>query len=962
MKLTLKILGILLVLILALMVIIPYFFRNQIVERVKEEINKNVNAQVDFTGFNLSLFRSFPDFNFRLTELSVVNKAPFAGDTLAYIPQLSLTIDLTSVFKGDFEIKKIDLEKPLINLLVTEDGSANWDIAPESDEDVPVADADDVSSDMLITLRQLTINNGRLIYDDKSLVTYVQLDGLNHKLSGDFSMENTVLQTRTWIDEVTVFYENVKYLHKIDAELDAPINADLKNFIFTFNNSELKLNSFFLLFEGSFAILDNGDYSMMFTYSSKRTNFKDFLSLIPAIYKSKFADLNTSGNAVLNGNVKGVYGDESYPGFELNLLVNNGRFHYPELPKSVDEINIQTKVSFQGGSDFDELVVNVHKFSLILGGNRFGFSLLLRNPISDMYLKGEADGTINLSEIHQLYPLDEGDELKGLITAKMMFEGRMSAIENERYNDFKFMGSLLMEGFRYNAEMLNKPVEITGAQMNFSPQFVDLVKFNMKMGDNDFSATGKVENFIPYTLADGMLKGNLITNSNYFNVSDLLPESEETPADETDTTALAVIEIPGNIDFTMQSNFKTLMYDNIKLKNVAGILLIKDQAVILDMLNMEVLDGSILISGKYDTKEPANPVADFDMNISNIDIQQSYNTFGTIEKFAPIAQKTSGKFSAGFKVNMLLDNTLMPIYPSMNGGGNLNTTSIIVEDVKAMNKLSDLLRMPDLKRLRLDPVRLSFEFIDGKVHLKPFDVKYQDINANIFGWTSFDQLIDFDMVLTMPRSRFGSAANAVLDNLVSEANRLGTNFSLGEKINVLVKITGTVDDPVVKITPAESSGGSMLDDLRKKAEEELRKQKQKLEEEARKELEKRKAEARKKADKIIADADRQATKIMEEAQKQADAINRTAKESAGKLIEEAEKQAKNLEEDAKKRGPIAEIAGRKAAEQVRSEAKNKSDQLINEAKTRSDNLLREAGNQSDKVKANARKEADKLLE
>ncbi len=962
MKLTLKILGILFVLILALMVIIPYFFRDQIVERVKEEINKNVNAQVDFTDFNLSLFRSFPDFNFRLSGLSVINNEPFAGDTLAYIPQLSLTIDLKSVFKGDAEIKRINLEKPMINLLVTEDGTANWDIAPVSDDEDTAAEAGDESSDMLITLRQLTINNGRLIYDDKSLVTYVQIEGLKHKLSGDFSMENTVLQTRTLIDEITVYYDNVKYLHKIDAELDAPINADLKNFIFTFNDSELRLNRFFLLFEGSFAILDNGDYSMMFTYSSKRTDFKDFLSLIPDMYMTDFDDLKTSGNAVLNGNVKGVYGDESYPGFELNLLVNNGRFHYPDLPKSVDEINVQTKISFPGGGDFDELVVNVPKFSLILGGNRFGLSLLLRNPISDMFIKGEVDGTLNLSEVHQFYPLDEGDELKGLITAKMMFEGRMSAIENERYNDFKLMGSLLMDGFRYNAEMLNKPVEIKSAQLNFSPQFVDLVKFNLKMGENDFSATGKVENFIPYALADGMLKGNLKTNSNYFNVSELLPETEETPADASDTTALSVIEIPANIDFTMQSNFKTLMYDNIELKNLEGIFVIKDQALLLDKLNMEVLDGTILMSGKYDTKDPANPTADFDMNINGIDIQQSYNTFGTIEKFAPIAQKTSGKFSTGFKVNMLLDNTLMPVYPSMNGGGNLNTTSLIVEDVKAMNKLSDLLRMPDLKRLRLDPVRLSFEFIDGKVHLKPFDVKYQDINANIFGWTSFDQLIDFDMVLTMPRSRFGGAANAVLDNLVSEANRLGTNFSLGEKVNVLVKITGTVNEPVVRITPAESSGGSMLEDLRKKAEEELRKQKQKLEEEARKELEKRKAEARKKADKIIADADKQAAKIMEEAQKQADAINRTAKESAGKLIEEAEKQAKNMEEEAKKRGPIAEIAGKKAADNVRSEAKNKSDQLINEAKTRSDNLVREARNQSDKIKADARMEADKLLE
>lgn len=173
MKLTLKILGILFVLILALMIVIPYFFRDRIVEKVKEEINNNLNAQVDFTGFNLSLFRSFPDFNFRLSGLSVINNAPFAGDTLAYIPQLSLTLDVKSVFKGDgYEIKRINLDNPVFNLLVTEDGTANWDIALETEDEPDVA-VDEGTSDLLIKLRQVTINGARLVYDDKSLVTYL---------------------------------------------------------------------------------------------------------------------------------------------------------------------------------------------------------------------------------------------------------------------------------------------------------------------------------------------------------------------------------------------------------------------------------------------------------------------------------------------------------------------------------------------------------------------------------------------------------------------------------------------------------------------------------------------------------------------------------------------------------------------------------------------------------------------
>jgi hypothetical protein len=52
---------------------------------VKEEANKSLNAKVDFGDFYLTLFSSFPDFRFKIQNVSVINVEPFAGDTLVYI-------------------------------------------------------------------------------------------------------------------------------------------------------------------------------------------------------------------------------------------------------------------------------------------------------------------------------------------------------------------------------------------------------------------------------------------------------------------------------------------------------------------------------------------------------------------------------------------------------------------------------------------------------------------------------------------------------------------------------------------------------------------------------------------------------------------------------------------------------------------------------------------------------------
>ena len=971
MKLVLKILGVIIIIIIALLVAIPYFFRDQIAEAVKQEINKNINAHVDFTDFSLSLFKSFPDFNFELEGLSIINKKPFEGDTLAFIPSFNLTLDLMSVINGDaYEVKKISLRNPYFNLLVKKDGAANWDIAIETEANgTPGAEEGDGSA-FLIKLRDVKVQGAQIIYDDRSLPTFVLLQGVDHSLSGDFTMDFTSLKTKTFVRNATVTYDGVKYFNRVAVELDADIDADLANSIYTLRDNEMRINQLAIGFDGSVAMHENGDINLMLTYNAKKSDFKNFLSLIPAIYAKDFESVQTSGSLSFSGNVKGIYNENTYPAFALNLMVENGKFQYPDLPKSVDDINIHTKIMHPGG-DFDNMIIDVSKFNFRMAGNPFAISLVVKTPMSDPQVKGDVNGELNLSQIREVYPLDEGDKLEGKLIAKISFDGRMSSLENEKYDEFQFLGSLLLEGVNYKTSAIEAPVFIQKAQLNFSPEYLDLVNFKVKIGGNDLSAKGKIENFMPYIFSDGMLVGKLETGSSYFNLSELLPESTDVPvetsADEIptenpiDTVAITAIEVPANINFSLNSNFKKLIYDDIELVNVTGVIYIREKAVILNKLRMGVLDGTVNLSGKYDTKIPGKPMADLDIDISKIDIQKAYHTFGMMKKLAPIAEKTQGTFSTSFTLNTLLDNELMPVYNSMNGGGRLNTSTIIIENVNTLNKLADILKMPDLKRMKTSPINLSFEFSDGKLSVKPFDIKYGDIKANVSGTTGFDQTIDYDMKLNVPRSKFGGQANAVLDNLISEANKHGTNFSVGETIDINVKIGGTITNPKIK-TGLVGGSGNAMEEVKKKALEELEKQKKKLEEEARKELEKKKAEAKKEADKIIADANKQAYKILRDAQVQADSWNKTAEKTAEKAKKEAETQAKNIMEEAKKNGPIAEFAAKTATEKLLNEANTNADKILNEAKNESDNLLKQAEKQADKINSDARQRADKVLD
>ena len=77
--------GITFLVLLILIIAAPFIFKDKLVQLVKDEANNSLNAKVDFGEFDLTLISSFPDFRFKIQNVSVINIPPFDRDTVAYI-------------------------------------------------------------------------------------------------------------------------------------------------------------------------------------------------------------------------------------------------------------------------------------------------------------------------------------------------------------------------------------------------------------------------------------------------------------------------------------------------------------------------------------------------------------------------------------------------------------------------------------------------------------------------------------------------------------------------------------------------------------------------------------------------------------------------------------------------------------------------------------------------------------
>ena len=89
---------ILVVLFIGTLAAIPFFFKDEIVQGVKDAVNENLNATVEFADVDISLLRSFPDVNLKVQDYSVTGTGEFEGVQLVAGKSFGLSVDFWSAF------------------------------------------------------------------------------------------------------------------------------------------------------------------------------------------------------------------------------------------------------------------------------------------------------------------------------------------------------------------------------------------------------------------------------------------------------------------------------------------------------------------------------------------------------------------------------------------------------------------------------------------------------------------------------------------------------------------------------------------------------------------------------------------------------------------------------------------------------------------------------------------------
>ena len=787
MKKILKIFGIFVLILVIGLIAAPFLFKGTIEKLIKKTINNNVNAQVEWRDLDLTLFSSFPDATVVIKDFSVVNNDPFKGDTLASGERLELQMGIKQLLKKENEQIKVDelnLEKAYINIKVDSLGNANYDIAKEQPQTIETP-TDTTSSGFTFDLSHYEIKDSRINYLDESTKTFFKLKDVNHVGNGDLSVSKSTLETQTNA-LVSLDLDGVNYLEDHTITLDANFELDLDKQKYTFLENEAKINELPLTFNGFVQVNeDNNDIDITFKTPSSDSKNLD--------------GVDTTGDFIVDGKIKGIVDDTHIPTLDIKIRSSNASFKYAELPKRVNNITINADIKNETGI-VEDTYINIGNLTFKIDQDVFAAKGSFRNLTENMLVNLSLKGSLDLANIEKVYPLNLEQDLNGRFTTDLTTIFDMNSVEREQYQNIKSNGTASLKNFSYKSPDIPNELKVANADVSFKPGNISLNSFAATSGQTDISATGSIQNLIPFLMSKQDLKGNFNVNSNTFKVSDFMVAEDNTAATKTTSENTVTtpnnneaIKIPDFLAATMNFNVKKVIYDDIELSNATGTIAIEDEKASLTNVKSSLFGGNIALNGNVNTKGNT-PTFAMDLDLNSIDIDQSFKGLDLLQGLAPIAKALQGALNTNIKLNGNLNSDLTPQLQTIAGNAfaKVLTAKVNAEQSPLLARLSENVAFLNLDNLNLNNLETYLTFDNGNIQVKPFDFNIKGIKVTAGGTHGLDQNMNYNVTLDVPAKYMGSEVSGLLSKLSAQERETMT-------VALPIGLTGTFNSPKVNL-------------------------------------------------------------------------------------------------------------------------------------------------------------------
>ncbi|MEJ0031133.1 MAG: AsmA-like C-terminal region-containing protein [Bacteroidota bacterium] len=204
------------------------------------------------------------------------------------------------------------------------------------------------------------------------------------------------------------------------------------------------------------------------------------------------------------------------------------------------------------------------------------------------------------------------------------------------------------------------------------------------------------------------------------------------------------------------------------------------------------------MNGTYNAKDIDHPRYDFALKIEDLSIKEAAHSFSIISTYAPVAGMMTGNFGTDFKINGELGKDMMPKMGTVNGAGLIKVAQASLAQSKLISGITSLTKLQDTDNVTLKDVLMSASISNGRLSVKPFDVKFGSYATNVAGSTGLDGTINYTLKMNVPAGKLGT-------QLQSYASQFTGNTNASKDIPVTIGVGGTYNDPKPSLIASEQA-------------------------------------------------------------------------------------------------------------------------------------------------------------
>lgn len=452
---SISVLSLLILIFLAIGIVLNFIFTpKKLTPLVENTAREFLNADVRFEKIELTFFSTFPNLGLQLSNATIVAKTdldstrqPVAADSLLSVENCLITVNPIAYLKKDqIEIRDFVLDNPHIYAYVDTLGVPNWDIVkPTTDTITDKADTSAFQFNSTIDLKNIRINGGKLIFDDRSTHVYTRIDGLNMEIGGAFLGRTADLKLKLATRNVLFWQNGALLVSKLAFGVETDMRVDRDSLLYTLNKAVFDVNG--LKFGAGGTIKADSvarTLDVDLKYGIHIPSLKTILDLVPDTILKKDRQVDVKGDILCKGTVKGIYGKQRIPVLTSEFKIEGGYIAYEGMPSKVEKLT----ADFYAVVDLQKQQPSYLKLNrLYLEGpsTEIDISADITELITDPVIKSNVMAKLDLASLTKMFPFAEGVICKGNVDIALKTDVLLSDIQAADYGKLKLGGKCVFK-------------------------------------------------------------------------------------------------------------------------------------------------------------------------------------------------------------------------------------------------------------------------------------------------------------------------------------------------------------------------------------------------------------------------------------------------------------------------------------------------------------------------------------